>query len=165
MTWILRQIVLGLHILFAIIWVGGLFFVGWGIFLGIRKMKFVLQREILLNVIQWSHPLFTMAGLGVIVSGVVLGTVLGPIKQWGDIWNTTYGNLWITAFIVAVISLYWGGAVGYKWMAKILNDKHLWMLADREIIEPLIQALILLVLIESIEPMGFAVLIMIMVLL
>lgn len=165
MTWILHQIVLGLHIILAIIWVGGLMFIGWGVFPAIRHMKFVDQREFLLALMQWSHLLFTLVGIGVILTGVILGTLLGPIKHWGDIWHTTYGNLWVTALIVASISLAWGVFVGYKLMIKTLTDVKLWILADKGIKQPLYQALGVLFLGESVEPVGFGVLIILMVLL
>ena len=165
MTWMVHQIILTLHITLAIIWVGGLMFIGWGVFPAIRHMKFVDQREFLLALMKWSHRLFTLAGLGVILTGMILGTLLGPIKSWGAIWHTTYGNLWVTALIVACLALTWGVLVGYKLMIKTLTDVKLWILADKDIKQPLYQALGILFLCESIEPMGFGVLIILMVLL
>ncbi|WP_458415117.1 hypothetical protein ACNQFZ_10065 [Schinkia sp. CFF1] len=165
MTWMLHQIILGLHIILAIIWVGGLLFIGWGVFPAIRHLKFVDQRQFLLALMKWSHWLFSLAGFGVILTGVILGTALGPIHHWEDIWNSLYGNLWITALIVASFSLTWGIFVGYKSFLKILTDENLWILADRNMKEPLYQALVILFLVESVEPVGFGVLLILMVLL
>lgn len=164
MIWIFHQIILGLHILLAIFWVGGLSFIGWGVFPAIRHLKYVEQRDLLLAIMKWAHPLFTIAGLGVIFTGVLLGTVLGPIDHWNDIWNTRFGSLWLTAFIVASLSLAWGALIGYKQMEKVLNNKLLWIEADQGMKENLYRALLKLFLIESVEPLGFAVLIAIMVL-
>lgn len=162
MSWEMRQILLGIHIFLAIVWVGGVLFIGWGVFPSVRKMAFAKQRQFLLALIQWSHGLLTAAGVGVIVTGIILGTIAGPIKQWGDLWNTSYGSIWLTAFLIATITLLWGVFIGYKQSVKVFLDVKLWERADTGETIPLKKALNKIILLESVEVCGFVALIVCM---
>ncbi|SFD95914.1 hypothetical protein SAMN05216238_106149 [Lentibacillus persicus] len=165
MPWELRQALLIVHILLAITWVGGILFIGWGVYPALRKMTFLQQRQILLALMQWSHKFLTGAGAGVILTGILLGTVFGPISQWGDIVDTRYGNIWFTALVIGSITLLWGIFVGFKQSIKVFGNTRLWQQADHGNKQPLFKALIKIALLESVEVAGFAALIMLMVLL
>jgi copper resistance protein D len=91
----LRLLVTGIHIGIAIVWVKWLLFIGWGVYTVVRTMRFLDQRQFLISLMKRSHLTFTLAGSVVIGTGVLLGTVLGPIHHWNIIWNTRYGNIWI----------------------------------------------------------------------
>lgn len=161
--WEVRQLILGVHIFLAIIWVGGIFFIGWGVYPAIRKMTFTLQRQFFLALMNWSHRILTAAGAGVIVTGIILGTLAGPIKQWKDIWLTSYGNIWLTALIIALFTLLWGVFVDYKQSMKVFSDVTLWEGADTGNTKPLKKALTITVLLESVEISGFVALIICMI--
>src|SRR5690625_6649620 len=74
-----------------------------------------------------THWLFTVTGAGVMANGTLLGTVGGPIKTWDDIWQTTYGHIWATAFIVATFTLLWGITFGYKQSMKVFSEEERWI--------------------------------------
>ncbi|QKY69881.1 hypothetical protein [Lentibacillus sp. CBA3610] len=165
MPWELRQVLLVIHILLAIIWVGGILFIGWGVYPAVLQMSFIRQRQMLLALMQWSHKFLTAAGAGVILTGIMLGTVFGPISEWSDIWDTRYGNIWVSALIIGVITLIWGVFVGYKQSIKVLSHIALWQQADSGDKTPLLKALAKIALLESVEVAGFIALISLMVLL
>ncbi len=165
MPWEIRQIILGIHIFLAISWVGGVFFIGWGVFPSVRKLAFAQQRQFFLALMSWSHGILTTAGAGVILTGIILGTVAGPIDQWNDIWHTRYGMIWFTALIIALFTLLWGVFVGYRQSIKVFSNVTLWESADSGNAKPLKKALTTTVLLESVEVSGFVALIICMVLL
>lgn len=167
MPWEIRQILLMVHILLAIIWVGGVLFVGWGVFPAARVLAFDIQQKFFHALMKWTHWLFTLAGAGVIITGTLLGTIGGPLKTWDDILHTTYGHIWATAFIVASFSLLWGIAVGYKHSMKYFSNKEdwIWKMAANGDKGPLNQAMIRIAVIESVETIGFMILIALMVIL
>jgi copper resistance protein D len=155
----------GFHILLAIIWVGGLLFVGWGVYPAVNILKLTEQRLFLRTLMQRSHWLFTLAGVGVITTGSLLGTIFGPIRSWHALWNTTYGNIWFTALIVGIVTLAWGVFVGYKRTMMVLSADSLWELAEKGDSKPLNKALVITAVLESIEVIGFIVLLVLMLLL
>ncbi|WP_240376003.1 hypothetical protein [Bacillus piscicola] len=165
MRLLIFQLILFIHIFLGITWVGGVMFVGWGVFPAISSLTFSEQRNVLATVMKKAHPLFILAGIGVIVSGLVLGTILGPLHQWGDIWNTLYGKRWAVAFITASLSLIWGASISFKSMMAVLANNTLWQLADKGITTPLNRSLRFAKFLASFEVAGFIVVIMVMVLL
>ncbi|WP_106496715.1 hypothetical protein [Lentibacillus sp. Marseille-P4043] len=165
MFWFIHQLLLGLHILLAIVWVGGIFFVGWGVYPTVKKMSISEQRRFLSSLMQWTHWLFTAAGIGVITTGILLGTVVGPIHNWQNVWNTTYGNIWFTALVIALFTLAWGVFVGYKQSMKVFADDVIWNKAESGDMKPLNKSMTMTTVAESVEVIGFIALIICMVLL
>lgn len=165
MVWVLRQILLGIHILLAIIWVGGVLFVGWGVYPASKKLAAHHQRTFLKALMQWTHHLFTLAGVGVIITGVILGTVLGPLNSWADVYSTAYGRIWLTALISALLTLGWGVFISYRQAMKVFANERLWIAAENGDAKPLNKAMLLITGIESIEVFGFLLLIGCMILL
>lgn len=165
MSWDLRQLILGVHILLGIIWFGGILFIGWGVFPASQKLKATVQREFLLYLMSWVHWLLTFAGIGVIVTGVIMGTVAGPIKDWESLLVTSYGRLFLTAFIIAVLTLLWGMFVGYKHAIKVMSKEDLWYKAENGDTRPLRKALIGIALFESVEITGLLIVLTCMILL
>lgn len=165
MSWTIHQTVLWIHIFLAINWVGGLLFVGWGVFPAIRLLGIQDGRRMVKAVMKHSHYLFTLAGAGVILTGILLGTWLGLVKNMEALWHTTYGNLWFTALIIGIITLLWGTFVGYPYAMKVLSNNHIW---DRAVAGngfPLGKALFKLIMVESVEGIGFVVLLALMIML
>ncbi|MCM3567622.1 hypothetical protein [Neobacillus mesonae] len=165
MAWHIHQLVTGIHIFLAIIWVGGILFVGWGVYPAVKSLQFADQRQFLTSMMRKTHWLFTLAGAGVITTGVLLGTWLGPIHHWNDILNTYYGNIWVTAFFIAIMTLLWGIFTGYRQTMKMLSDKLLWEQAEQGNPKPLKNKMISITALEFIEVIGFMVMIVCMILL
>lgn len=165
MSWQIHQFVTGVHIFLALIWVGGILFVGWGVYPAVKSLKLADQRKFLSSMMQKTHWLFTLAGLGVITTGVLLGTLLGPIRHWRDVWNTHYGNLWVTALIIALVTLIWGIFVGFRQTMKMLVDDTLWQQAEAGNAKALNKRMMTITALESIEVIGFIVILICMILL
>src|SRR5699024_12655166 len=98
-----RQFILGVHILLAIIWVGGVLFVGWGVFPAAKALAYNVQRSFFLTLMRFNHRFFTCADLGVIVTGILLGTLLGTIHSWEQVWQIIYVHTWLTALVIGVV--------------------------------------------------------------
>ena len=165
MGWHIHQILLFIHILLAIIWVGGILFIGWGVFPTSKSLQPSIQQNFLRNLMQRTHHLFSLAGAVVILTGVLLGTVLGPIHHWEDILHTTYGHIWLTALIVALFTLLWGIFVGYRKSMVMLSKDSIWQEAENGNPKPLQDAMNQTMAFESIEVIGFMIIIICMVLL
>src|SRR5699024_12731952 len=61
MIWTLHQLLLGTHIFSAILWVGGVLFIGWGVFPAVRYFTYENQRKFF---------------LGEIIAAIFLGAVV-----------------------------------------------------------------------------------------
>src|SRR5699024_3945406 len=105
-----------------------------------------------------------IAGSVVILTGIALGTIFGPIRTWDTLLYTPYGILWLTALIVAIFTPLWGMFVGYKYAMSIISNEGLWNMAADGNRNPLRIAFIKASVIEGVEAIGFIVLIICMVL-
>src|SRR5699024_1202349 len=79
-----------------------------GRFSGVRFFTYENQRKFFHDLMQWTHWLFTGLGSVVILSGILLGTIIGPINSWEDVLHTTYGHIWFTALVIGTFTLLWG---------------------------------------------------------
>lgn len=165
MAWVVHQILLVIHIFLAIVWVGGILFIAWGVYPATKKLAVKERRRFLRSLMQWTHWLFTLAGIGVITTGILLGTVAGPIHHWRYVWGTSYGNIWFTALIIATFTLLWGAFVGYKQSMKVFSNDSLWERAEAKDSTSLTKAMLITAVVESVEVIGFFALIICMVLL
>lgn len=160
----IRYIVLFIHILLAIIWFGGVLFIGWGVFPASQKLKPTIQQNFLSNLMFWVHWPLTFTGLSVIISGIILGTVLGPLKSWDSIFSTTYGHIFTTALIVSIFTLLWGMFISYKHTMAILSNTDIWIQAENGNNKPLKKAFLKIAAVEAIEVIGFITILICMVL-
>ena len=140
-------------------------FVGWGVYPSVASLPYIQQKKVLAAVMKRSHPLFIVEGIAVILTGFLLGTVLGPIHTWSDVWGTAYGQKWLAAFLIASFSLVWGAAVSYKTTMNVLMKNHLWTLASNGNITPLRRSLLFAACLASVEIAGFIFILFLMVLL
>ena len=161
----MRQILLVIHILLGIIWVGGVLFVGWGVYPTVRKMNIPNQRAFLISLMNWTHKLFTLVGLAVIFTGILLGTVFGPIKEWHYLLTTTYGHIFLTALIIGFATLGWGSLVAHRYTMKVLGDQSIWNYAEKGSTTLLNHEMFKVTLVTSVEVIGFTALIYLIVLL
>ena len=160
----LFHVFLVIHILFAIIWVGGVLFVGWGVYPASLKLPLPMQQDFLQALLKWTHKLFALTGSIVILTGITLGTILGPIRSWDMLFYTSYGNIWLTALVIATFTLFWGVFIGHKYAMAILSNEKLWQMAANGKKRPLRVAFIKTSVVESVEAIGFIILIICMVL-
>lgn len=164
MLLILRQIILIIHILLASIWVGGVLFIGWGVFpSALKSLSLKSQRHFFLKLMAWAHPIFTGLGSGVILTGILLGTLVGPIHNLHDVVGTMYGRIWLTALLIAVFTLVWGATIAYRSFVNVFSDESIWQLAGKGDKRMLNRSFLKITVIESIEVFGFIMLILLMI--
>src|SRR5699024_3094909 len=131
MIWTLHQAVLALHILLAVTWVGGVLFVAWGVFPASHILTYENQRLFLQKMMKHTHWILTSISIGVIASGIMLGTLLGPIRNYDTLFETPYGQKWLTAIIVGIITLIWEIIIEKREAMKLIANKQLWTEAER----------------------------------
>lgn len=158
-----HQWLLVVHIFFSVVWVGGILFIGWGVSPAAKDLLPQDRRSFFLALMQRTHRLFIMAGSGVIVSGLLLGTVTGPIHNWHAVWHTTFGLLWFLALTIASLTLFWGGFVSYRKSIALFADRIIWRKAESGDENILSKSFKNLAIIEAVETVGFIALIVIMV--
>lgn len=163
MTWTIHQLVLGLHILLAIAWSGGILFVGWGVFPSVKKLDFLQQQRMLTALMERIHHLLTLLGSLVIVTGILLGTVLGPIKSLDALWQTSFGHKFALALLIGMLALFWGANISYRFTMKLLRKSTLWEMAENGYPHFLQQSLRNVMMVSSVEVAGFVTLLAIMV--
>lgn len=161
----IRLLLLWMHILFAIIWVGGILFVGWGVFPASKALSYKNQRRFLKALMEHTHLLLTTAGIVVIGTGLLLGTIFGPIYAYEQFLTTSYGQKLLIAFTLAFFALLWGIFFGYKQTMQFINDDDVWTTAEKGDSTPLTKAFRKIALLEIVEIICFLILIYIMVIL
>jgi putative copper export protein len=159
----LREVILFVHILLGIVWFGGILFVGWGGYPAAGKLPVREQRLFLYTMLKHSHLLFTLAGIGVIATGIMLGTALGSLHSWTMVTSTHYGQLFLLAGGIATFALLWGVMVSYSYTMHLLKNDQLWRYAARGGIKPLRDAMRRTMLISGIEVIGLLIVVWIMV--
>ncbi|WP_188206332.1 hypothetical protein [Alkalibacillus aidingensis] len=157
------KVVLFLHILFSILWFGGVLFIGSCIFPILRKVDAASARNLLLKVMYYSHPKLVLAGILVILTGTVLGVVIGPIDTISDLWQTDYGVWWSKALIVGILTLGYGSFIGYKQTVSVLTDDLIIHLTNKGHRGLFNQKLFYSFLISSVEGVGFLTLLYLMI--
>ncbi|AGT33783.1 hypothetical protein M493_17885 [Geobacillus genomosp. 3] len=165
MVWTVRDFLLGVHIAAAMIWVGGIAFIGWAVYPAAQSMPPLQRRSFFRSLMQRSHRPLAAAGAVVIITGILLGTVAGPIHRWADVWGTVYGRLWLAALLTGLTTLSWGTFVGYRKAMAVFADEQLWRQAEDGDDGPLKKAMASIVAVQSVEAAGFVVLLICMLLL
>ncbi|MET3575623.1 hypothetical protein ACFFIY_06190 [Bhargavaea ullalensis] len=150
-----HQMLLGVHILFGLIWVGGILFVGWGVFPAVKKLDFSHQQQFLESLMGWTHRLLSLAGAAVIATGVLLGTAFGPIREWGTLWTTSYGIHFMLAFGLGILTLGWGAFVSYRYSMRVIRNRTLWSMAGRGYPMLLNRAMRRVTAVSGVEVLGF----------
>ena len=162
MYWIAHQIVLSIHILLGIAWVGGILFVGWGVFPVAKNLNHLSRQKFLVSLMQWVHHKFTLIGSGVIFTGILLGSVLGPVRQLDTALNSAYGHSLIMAFAVGILTLLWGTFVSYRFSMRVLTHDTIWKTAENGYPRLLKNAMRSVTIVSGVEVLGFVGLLAIM---
>lgn len=98
------------HIFVAITWFGGTMYRSLILLPSLAALPPAEQRGMLRQVQERHETLLLMAGFLVIILGIMLGTIVGPIQQ-GSVLLTDYGLTWITCMVLAATLLIWEGFV------------------------------------------------------
>lgn len=159
---IIHYIVLATHILLGIMWVGGILFVGWAVFPVTNKMDYSSRQSFLVKLMQWVHHRFAAIGIAVIGTGILLGSVLGPVRSLETAFHTSYGQHLTLALVIGVVTLLWGVLVSYKFSMKILKHPVFWKMAKNGYPRLLNNAMRSVSVVSSVEVIGFVALLMIM---
>ena len=110
-----------LHSLAAITWFGGAIWMKFVVKPALRKGFTDPLDPVLKDFLRRSTPIFAIAGTSTVLLGVLRGTVFGPINSWSVLVGTPYGNTWLVALIVALLTANLGGTG--RLLEKILSSK------------------------------------------
>ncbi|MDQ0158272.1 hypothetical protein [Alkalibacillus salilacus] len=123
--------ILFLHIFFAILWVGGVMFIGWGVFPATKNLSGLIRQKVINNIMSHAHLPLALLGLAVITTGVLLGVWVGPINSVNSLITTNYGKRFMLAGVIGVATLAWGTWVSYPMMKRVLADSFIWQQAEK----------------------------------
>ena len=76
-----------------------------------QPLPITIQREVGSSYGERATRLFDVLVPVLIILGVVRGTLLGPIKDVGDVFGSTYGITWLVALVAAIATFLWGRIV------------------------------------------------------
>jgi uncharacterized membrane protein len=99
------------HVLLGIIWFGNSLVVAAILIPSLNPLPIPIQREVGSRYGDRTTRLFNVLVPAVIILGVVRGTLLGPIKDVGDVFGSTYGITWLVALVAAIATFLWGRIV------------------------------------------------------
>jgi uncharacterized membrane protein len=100
-----------LHVLLGIIWFGNSLVVATILIPSLDRLPIPTQREVGSRYGEQANRLFDVLVPALIILGVVRGTVLGPIKDVGDVFGSSYGITWLVALVAAIATFLWGRIV------------------------------------------------------
>jgi hypothetical protein len=106
MDW-LTIVVQWLHILLAIFWFGGALYSDFVLVPALSTLSLPTQREVGVAIGARAVRIIPAVAGGVILLGIIRGTVLGNVKSLGDL-GSPYGITWLVALIVAIATFWWG---------------------------------------------------------
>lgn len=97
-----------LHVLLGIIWFGNSLVVAAILIPSLNRLPIPMQREVGSRYGEQANRLFDVLVPVLIILGVVRGTLLGPIKNVGDVFGSSYGVTWLIALVAAIGTFLWG---------------------------------------------------------
>ena len=100
-----------LHVLLGIVWFGNSLVVAAILIPSLNPLPIPTQREVGSRYGERATRLFDVLVPAVIALGVVRGTLLGPIKDVGAVFGSTYGLTWLVALVAAIATFLWGRIV------------------------------------------------------
>jgi uncharacterized membrane protein len=99
-----------LHVLLGITWFGAAITGNLILIPALMKLPLDRQREVGGHYGEQASKVLTIAAMGVILLGILRGTVFGSIRSL-DALTTTYGITWLVALVAASATFAWG-----KWV-------------------------------------------------
>lgn len=107
---VLMLLVQWLHIIAGLVWVGGLVM---GSYLLPRAMlgkPTPAARAVYDPFSKAARPVMMVAGITVVLAGILRGTLFGPVRSLGAAFGTAYGLTWIVALALTVLLMRHSGA-------------------------------------------------------
>ena len=108
MDWV-TFIVQWLHVLLGIVWFGTVLYGALILIPAISTMPLERQRDVGAAIGRQGEKVIRPVAIGVIVLGIIRGTVLGPVDELGI--TSAYGLTWLVSLIVAIGAYVWGERV------------------------------------------------------
>jgi uncharacterized membrane protein len=97
-----------LHMLAGITWFGGYLFLDVVLWPTLLRLP-IKQAKITSDVIsRFAGPVMATSGTVVVLSGIIRGTVLGPIQSFSFLFTSAYGITWLSALLVSCLLMAWG---------------------------------------------------------
>ena len=100
-----------LHVLLGITWFGNSLVVAAILIPSLNPLPIPMQREVGARYGERATRLFDVVVPSLIILGLVRGTLLGPIKDVGEVLGMPYGITWLVALIAAIATFFWGRIV------------------------------------------------------
>jgi uncharacterized membrane protein len=97
-----------LHVILGMLWLGGALYTNFILIPALGRLPLATQREVGAHVGEVAGRVFTIAPIGLVILGILRGTVWGPIHDVDDLLGTAYGLTWLTALTVTVATWLWG---------------------------------------------------------
>lgn len=116
----------GIHVFLGILWVGGVLFVDLVAFPLLLRLPPERQSQAGQMLMLAADRFFVPIGALVIVSGMLRGTLFGPIKSTAFLLSTTYGRAWLMALLVAIATLLWGTFGVFRPTMRFFTAPSLW---------------------------------------
>lgn len=96
-----------LHVILAITWFGAVIYNDFILIPAITTLPYREQRTAGTAIGNQAAKVITAASAGVIVLGILRGTVFGRIRSL-DVLTTPYGIAWTLALVVSIVTFFWG---------------------------------------------------------
>ncbi|MCC6455787.1 MAG: hypothetical protein IT328_12625 [Caldilineaceae bacterium] len=109
MTIAITAIVQWIHIAAGLIWIGSNIYQDYVIWPALLTRPAAEARATYESTAKFAAPLMMIAGMVVMLMGIIRGTFLGPIKSFGYLVTTPYGITWLVALFVMIFITAWGG--------------------------------------------------------
>lgn len=111
-----------LHILCGIIWFGGYIFMDFALWPALLRMPAAQGASTAKSIELFAGPLMAVSGSLVVLLGIALGTVLGPIRSLSFLFGSAYGLTWLAALLLALLLTVWGANWRRRWLGPIWQD-------------------------------------------
>jgi copper resistance protein D len=106
MVWVLGPL-LWIHVACMSFWMGSMFFAS--VFGGQARVQAALEaHDATRLMVRRLYVIFPVAILAGVITGILLGTIFGPIKSFGLLVGTAFGLTMSAAFLLVVIALAFG---------------------------------------------------------
>jgi copper resistance protein D len=118
MVWVLGPL-LWIHVACMSFWMGSMFF--GSVFGGQARVQAALEaHDATRQMVRRLYVIFPIAILAGVITGILLGTVFGPVKSFGLLVSTPFGLTMSAAFLLVVFALAFGpsGPPKPAWMTR-----------------------------------------------
>ncbi|HLZ57679.1 MAG TPA: hypothetical protein VKR06_12080 [Ktedonosporobacter sp.] len=113
-----------LHIVAGVTWLGGNTLLLLVVYPMLLKLPALEAERFYKLLPRYTGPLMAISGSLVVLLGIVLGTLFGPIRSL-DVLGSPYGITWLAAFALAIVLAVWGerrnNFIGPIWEGEKVN--------------------------------------------